>query len=67
MSSPRAKGPYDRRNILILLKAQGVVRSFFNLIDFEVSFLPDSFMPTCNREKPLKDSLLGHFEAFFQF
>ena len=25
------------------------VRSFSNLIDFEVSFLPNSFMPTCNR------------------
>ena len=43
------------------------VRSFANLIDFKVSFLPDSFMPTCNCEKPLKDSLLGHLEAFVQF
>ena len=43
------------------------VRSFSNLIDSKVSFLPDSFMPTCNREKHLKDSLLGHFEAFYQF
>ena len=25
------------------------VRSFSNLIDFTVSFLPDSFMPTGNR------------------
>ena len=24
------------------------IGSFGNLIDFKVSFLPDSFMPTCN-------------------
>ena len=65
MSSSRAKDPYDRKDIPILLKKHRecaiTVRSFSNLIDFEVSFLPDSFMPICNCSKSLKASLLGHF------
>ena len=52
MSSSRANDPYDRKNIPILLKSQGVrektVRSFSNLIDIKVSSLLDGFMPTCN-------------------
>ena len=48
MSSSRAKDPYDCKDSPILLKVQEyaiTVRSFSNLMDFEFSFLPDSFMP----------------------